>query len=114
MNSLLRLQQAGADQRHAREELRQGMQVARVMLHPIGQQPTQGQAPALRVPPAALQAGLRQALQWMPNVQVAVLTQERVDGAWQPSTGEAPAWTNAYEALSLLERKALTDRKSVV
>jgi len=29
MNSLLRLQQAGADQRHAREELRQGMQVAR-------------------------------------------------------------------------------------
>ena len=44
----------------------------------------------------------------MPNVQVAVLTQERVDDAWQPSTGEAPAWTNAYEALSLLERKALT------
>ena len=61
MNSLLRHQQAGADQRHAREELRQGMQVAPVMLHPIGQQPTQGQAPALRVPPAALQAGLRQA-----------------------------------------------------
>ncbi|MDX9843100.1 MAG: bifunctional diguanylate cyclase/phosphodiesterase [Aquabacterium sp.] len=104
---VLRHQQAGADQRHAREELRQGMQVARVMLQPIGQ-PSPHEPVTLRVPPAALQAGLQQAMHRMPNVAVVVLTQERVDGAWQPSTGEEPAWTKAYEALSLLERQALT------
>lgn len=104
---VLRHQQAGADQRHAREELRQGMHVARVMLQPIGQSSPHEPA-TLRVPPAALQAGLQQAMHRMPNVAVVVLTQERRDGAWQPSTGEDPAWTKAYEALSLLERKALT------
>lgn len=104
---VLRHQQAGADQRHAREELRQGMHVARVMLQPIGQSSPHEPA-TLRVPPAALQAGLQQAMHRMPNVAVVVLTQERRDGAWHPSTGEEPAWTKAYEALSLLERKALT------
>ena len=106
---VLQQQQAEADLRHTREELRQGMQVARVMLQPMGLQPPHGQAATLSVPPAALEAGLQHALQLMPNVHVAVLTQERADGAWLPSHGEAQAWAAAYEALSLPERKALTN-----
>ena len=105
---VLHQQQAGADLRHAREELRQSVQIARVMLQPLGLQPPHGQVASLRVPPEALQSGLQHALQLMPNVAVAVLTQERVDGAWLPSHGDAQVWTSAYEALSLPERRALT------
>ena len=105
---VLRQQQAGADLRHAREELRQSVQVARVMLQPNGLQPPHGQAAVLHASPEALQSGLQHALHLMPQVQVAVLAQERVDGAWQPSHGDAKAWTSAYEALSLTERRTLT------
>lgn len=105
---VLQQQQTGANLRHAREELRQGMQMARVMLQPTGPQPPHGQIATLRVPAAAFQSGLQHALHLMPNVHVAVLTQERVDGAWQPSNGDAHAWMAIYDALGLSERKALT------
>ena len=98
--------QTDADLRHAREALRQSMQVAQVMLNPAESAPPRGQA-ALRVPPAAFQSVLRRALQGIPNVHATVLVQDRVDGAWLPSQGDVQAWTSTYAALSLPHRKAL-------